>query len=115
MADEKTLATIPSTDPETLLEVVLCTRATAPPIVELRRLSWGAGIGWFRQQTLRLEAGEVAHLFATLRRYHKRWQSPAAPSHAAKVIPFPRPPDQPKDRGSTAGQPRFAALADSAR
>ncbi|MCS6927160.1 MAG: hypothetical protein NZ578_14810 [Candidatus Binatia bacterium] len=115
MGDEKTLATIPSADPDTLLEVVLCTRATAPPVIELRRLSWGEGIGWFRQHTLRLEAGEVSHLCATLRRYHRRWKPPAAPSHAAKIIPFPRPTDQPQDSGSPPGQPKPAALAELSR
>ncbi|MEW6296980.1 MAG: hypothetical protein AB1671_04470 [Thermodesulfobacteriota bacterium] len=112
MADEKTLATIASSDPDVRLEVVLCTREAEPPIIELRRLSWGEGIGWFRQQTLRLEAAEAEYLLSTLRGNQRRWKPRPAHPHATKVIPFPRPADRQQGRAPEAAQRRFPEAAE---
>ncbi len=103
MADEKTLATIASSDPEVLLEVVLCTREAEPPLIELRRLSRGEGVGWFRQQTLRLEAVEAERLLSTLRASRIHWTPRPTPPQTAKVIPFPHRTDQRRDHAQEAG------------
>lgn len=94
MSHEKIISTITSAHPDSLLEVALCQHDEGQPTVELRRLSWGEGVGWFRQQTLRLEATEAEDLLLALRGNRSQWrQQPAAPQ-GRKVIPFPRPAGQ---------------------
>ena len=85
MQQEEILTTIASTSPDTLLEVALCAGSEGGQRIELRRLSWGDGVGWYRQQTLRLDAAEAKGLFQALRgKWHDRSTRPAG-----KVIPFP--------------------------
>ncbi|HKA55483.1 MAG TPA: hypothetical protein VKJ47_17665, partial [Candidatus Binatia bacterium] len=107
MKGEKVLATLGNRD--TALEVALCTAATGGPHLELRRLSWGDGVGWYRQQTLQITVTEAEGLLLALRAGRSKWKARAADS-SRKVIPFPtlagaqgRPA---AGRGKTSGRPR---------
>lgn len=86
MEGEKLLATLGNRD--SVLEVALCMDATAGPHIELRRLSWGEGVGWYRQQTLQMTGAEAEGLLLALRASRSKWKSRAADS-SRKVIPFP--------------------------
>jgi hypothetical protein len=90
MSPEKILTTITSADPDSLLEVALCGRENGQTTIELRRLSWGEGIGWFRQQTLRLDTAEAESLLSALRTSRNQWKARPANPQARKVIPFPQ-------------------------
>ena len=94
MTDEKTTTTITSSDPDTLLEVALGADDEGLPTLELRRLSWGEGVGWYRQQTLRLHASEAEGLLSALRGNRSHWRERSSASPARKVIPFPHPAAQ---------------------
>src|SRR5262245_54518564 len=83
---EKVLATLGNRD--AALEVALCTAATGGPHLELRRLSWGDGVGWYRQQTLQITVTEAEGLLLALRAGRSKWKARAADS-SRKVIPFP--------------------------
>jgi len=85
---QETLATIAGTTPDTRLEVVLDTRAQDEKVIELRRLAWGKGVGWYCQQTLRLEASEAEALLHALRQSRSKWGHQSA-RPTGKVIPFP--------------------------
>lgn len=85
MQQEEILTTIANTSPDTLLEVALCAGSEGGQRIELRRLSWGEGVGWYRQQTLRLDAAEAEGLFQALR---GKWRDRST-RPAGKVIPFP--------------------------
>jgi hypothetical protein len=85
---ETTLATIAGTNPETLLEIVLCPGRADEQYLELRRLSWGEGVGWYRQQTLRLNTDEAEELLLTLRGNRGKWRKRSQESQG-KVILFP--------------------------
>lgn len=56
------------------------------PVVEIRSLRWGRGVGWYVQKTIRLRPQQAARLARTLRRL-----ALAEKRHAArgKVVPFP--------------------------
>ncbi len=88
MIQEQTLKTITGEDPTVRLEVVVGADTQGTPLVELRRLSWGKGIGWYRQHTLQLDPTEVDVLLQTLRGSRQQWQDTPAPVRG-KVIPFP--------------------------
>jgi hypothetical protein len=83
---EKVLATLGNRD--SVLEVVLCADATDGSHLELRRLSWGEGIGWYRQQTLQMTVAEAEGLFLALRASRSKGKARAIDS-SRKVIPFP--------------------------
>lgn len=85
MQKEEILTTIASTRPDTCLEVAVYKDSAGEPGIELRRLSWGEGIGWYRQQTLRLDAAEAAGLLHTLR---GQWRDRSS-RPVGKVVPFP--------------------------
>lgn len=90
---QEILATITMTSPETKLEVTLDKHPQGGQFIELRRLSWGKGIGWYGQQTLRLDATEAESLLQALRQSRGKWsERPACSSE--KVIPFPTPVDR---------------------
>jgi hypothetical protein len=88
MAQEHTLKTIAGENPDVRLDVVVGADTDGTPLVELRRLSWGKGVGWYRQHTLQLDPSEAAALLQTLRGSRQQWQETPAPARG-KVIPFP--------------------------
>ena len=62
---EVTLAEIPgSTNGERM--VVVHSHFAGQSRIELRQQTWGEGIGWFTQNTMRLEPQQVAQLRTTL-------------------------------------------------
>lgn len=90
---QEIVTTIAMTNPETKLEIALDKGSQGEQIVELRRLAWGKGIGWYGQQTLRLDATEAEALFRALRQHRGKWSEKPARS-SEKVIPFPTPADR---------------------
>lgn len=88
MSQERILNTVTGTTQHSRLEVVLRDNPDDGQVLELRRLSWAKGIGWYRQQTLQLGPAEAEALLQTLRTSHHAWrEGPKQP--AGKVIPFP--------------------------
>lgn len=85
---ETTLATITGANPDTLLEITLCPGHADEQYLELRRLSWGEGVGWYRQQTLRLHADEAEELLLALRGNRSKWRKHSQ-GLRGKVILFP--------------------------
>lgn len=85
---EEIIATIPQESPESRLEVVLIQDGAGSDTVELRRLLWGEGIGWYRLHTLRLDRAAVKVLFRTLKQAQNRLEKGPA-NGRGKVIPFP--------------------------
>jgi len=85
---EEILTTITNTNPDSLLEIVLSADSEGRQKLELRRFSWGEGIGWYRQQTLQLDVAEAEELLLTLRGNRRKWGARFAGSQG-KVIPFP--------------------------
>ena len=61
VASETVLSSIPSSETERLL-VVLLQSADHGSRMELRQQSFSKGIGWFTQSTVQLEPGQVAAL-----------------------------------------------------
>jgi hypothetical protein len=87
MPDEKILTTIVG-DQGSCLEVALGSDSQGKHTVELRRLSWGEGVGWYSQQTLRLDAKEAEDLLQALRQSRLKWCDQPA-GKQGKVVPFP--------------------------
>jgi len=85
---EEILTTIAGMSSDSRLEVALCTGSAEGRYLELRRLSWGEGIGWYRQQTLRLDAAEAEGLLLALRGSRNKWREQTEEPRG-KVIPFP--------------------------
>jgi hypothetical protein len=85
---ETTLATIAGAHPDTLLEITVRSGDTDEQHLKLRRLSWGEGVGWYRQQTLQLDASEAEELLLALRKNRSQWRKHPQESHGT-VIPFP--------------------------
>lgn len=88
MYQEEILTTIAGTSSDSRLAVALCMGGADGRYLELRRLSWGEGIGWYRQQTLRLDAAEAEGLLLALRGHRNKWREPTE-EPKGKVIPFP--------------------------
>jgi hypothetical protein len=88
MPDEQILTTILGGNENARLEVALGADSQSGRTLELRRLSWGEGVGWYCQQTLRLNSKEVANLLRALRQNQSKWRDQSA-SRQGKVIPFP--------------------------
>jgi hypothetical protein len=62
-AQEITLSVLPGASEHERVVMVLCHHASSPAsYVELRQQSFGAGLGWFNQSTIRLEPEQVADL-----------------------------------------------------
>ena len=93
MQHEEIIAIIASATATSRLEVAVCTDSRGARKTELRRLSWGAGVGWYSQQTLCLDSHETRELLWALRGNRQRWCDQTALEHG-KVIPFPVPPQR---------------------
>ena len=88
MSHEQILSTITADNEHSRLEVALSRDATGEQTLELRRQSWGKGVGWYRQHTLQLGPAEAEALLQTLRTSGRAWRK--NPGRAGgKVIPFP--------------------------
>ena len=69
------------------IEVITRNAGRDLPIVEVRSLRWGSGIGWYSQKTLTLTPGQARRLAQLL----WRSSSPRLPrSKRGKVVPFRR-------------------------
>ena len=90
------LITLGGISSDTLLEVALSEQPEGGPTIALRRLSWGEGVGWYRQQTLRLDALEAEGLLQILARA-KRKRSGGLGQPRGKVIAFPLGGDQQRE------------------
>jgi hypothetical protein len=90
MQYEEILTTITSSNPTSCLEVAVCTDSQGERKVELRRLSWGEGIGWYYQQTLCLDPSEAEGLLGALKGHRRSWGDRPL-SFPGTVIPFPVP------------------------
>lgn len=86
---EEVIATIPQGKTGSLLEVVLIQTRPEHSRIELRTLSWGEGIGWYRQHTLTLDAATVQTLGRMLSQVQQRLDHDLTTRHGSKVIPFP--------------------------
>jgi hypothetical protein len=90
---EEVIATIPQDKSGSRLEVVLIHEPPESPRVELRHLSWGEGIGWYRQHTLKLDAVAIRALGRLLSQVQQRLDHRRTPRHDStvinNVIPFP--------------------------
>jgi hypothetical protein len=85
---EEILTTITSANPDSVLEIALSTASGGRQKIELRRLSWGEGVGWYRQQTLQLDVSEAETLLLALRGNRRKW-APRLAISQGKVISFP--------------------------
>ena len=66
-------------------------QAAEQPSIAFRRLTWGTGLGWCRQQTLTLTPTEAEAVLKALQKSRSKWRGDSAASHG-KVIPFPGSP-----------------------
>ena len=58
------------------------------PSIAFRRLTWGSGLGWCRQQTLTLTPAEAEAVLKALQKSRRKWRGDSAVPRG-KVIPFP--------------------------
>ncbi len=87
---EEIVATIPHERGDTRLEVALMHDGAGNTEVELRSLIWGDGLGWYRQQTLTLDAAAARQLLCTLGSVRQRVKPKVADGHGNNIIRFPR-------------------------
>jgi hypothetical protein len=88
---EEVLATIPQRGGDTALEVVMAHDPGDGTAVELRYLVWGVGVGWYRQQTLRLDGTTARGLIQALGIVRRRMESQSLEGLTHEVLPFPQP------------------------
>jgi hypothetical protein len=86
---EEVIATIRQNDSSNLLEVALVQDGASGPRVELRVLSWGTGLGWYRQHTLRLDRTAARALLHTFDRLQRRLERSTFPALGRQIIPSP--------------------------
>ena len=89
MSHEQILSTITADNEHSRLEVALSCDAAGERTLELRRQSWGKGVGWYRQHTLQLGPAEAEALLQTLRTSGRAWRKQSGRRSGGKVIPFP--------------------------
>ena len=88
---EEIIAQIAQAEDHTRLEVALIQDDYAEPRIELRTLSWGTGLGWYRCNTLTLDGGTAHQLMQALRQVRRRTHRASSPASGRKVLPFPAP------------------------
>lgn len=87
-AIETTLTSLPAAVENERILVVLVQSAGEGSHVEMRQQSFGEGIGWFTQSTIRLEPGQVAALKSALGRASAGpATSPRLPREFSKLAP----------------------------
>ena len=97
MRTNEILTTIPDaqhsasihSDPDVALEIALDEQEDGQATIALRRLTWGNGLGWCRQQALTLTTDEADALIRALQKSQRKWKGEPATS-SGNVIPFPR-------------------------
>jgi hypothetical protein len=85
---EEIIATIPQKQQDTALEVVLIHDDAGASHIELRCMTWGAGIGWYRQKTLALDRDAARALVQNLGQARARLGRTRPPGHGNNVIPL---------------------------
>lgn len=87
-AIETTLTSLPAAVENERILVVLVQSAGEGSHVEMRQQSFGEGIGWFTQSTIRMEPGQVAALKSALGRASTGpATSPRLPREFSKLAP----------------------------
>ena len=85
---ETTLTSLPAAVENERILVVLVQNPGEGSHVEMRQQSFGEGIGWFTQSTIRMEPGQVAALKSALGRTSTGpTSSPRLPREFSKVAP----------------------------
>ena len=85
---ETTLTSLPAAVEYERILVVLVQSPGEGSHVEMRQQSFGDGIGWFTQSTIRLEPGQIASLKSALGRASTGTQSsPRLPREFSQVAP----------------------------
>lgn len=85
----RVLGQLESENVEERIEVTARQTAEHLPMLEVRALRWGSGVGWYAQKTLTLTPGQASRLAQLLRRF----SSAAQPRRARpKIIPFRKRP-----------------------
>jgi hypothetical protein len=85
---ERIVSTIKGPEPEKILEVAAGVDAVGRSYLELRRLSWGKGVGWYCQQVLRLDPQETTALKQAFRELQRR--TLRRQESRGQVLLFPR-------------------------
>jgi hypothetical protein len=85
--EQKILARLEGENVEEKIEVIA--RRESPPILEIRSLRWGRGIGWYVQKTIPLDATQAKMLMRALR---GSVVMSAKKIGKGNVIPFPSVP-----------------------
>jgi hypothetical protein len=86
---EKIIAAIPQGREDIVLEVALIQDERTGISIELRSLTWSADVGWYRQQTLKLDRTAARALLRTLGYVRGHLGSEPCDMQATKVIPWP--------------------------
>ena len=90
---EQVVATFPQERDDTILEMALVQHKGGGVEVELRKMVWGDGLGWYRQSTLTLDQAAARKLLGALSSVRRRLDPSGAArngdQHDGKVIPFP--------------------------
>jgi DNA-binding sugar fermentation-stimulating protein len=71
------------------IDVVLRNAEGGAPVLEIRSLRWGRGVGWYVQKTIRVGPQEATQLGRALRRLARRERKSTV---CGKVLPFPLSP-----------------------
>ncbi len=93
---ERVVTTVGGSGSERVFEVTTGVDASGRAYLELRRLGWGNGVGWYCQQALRLDPQETTALKHAVRALQRQTLLRHAPR--GKVLLFPK-------HGKTDGQP----------
>jgi hypothetical protein len=91
---EVVLATIPQHKQDTVLEIVMLPGADGTSSIELRSLTWGNGVGWYRQHTIQLDGATARHMIQALEVVQRRVEHQGQDSLVRRILPFPRHPRQ---------------------
>jgi hypothetical protein len=100
---EKIIAAIPQNTPDHVLEVALIGDQAQGFSVELRTLTWGNGLGWYRQHTVTLDSTSLQGLQRALSQLQGYVRHSPPQRQSATVIPFPCVPPRnpaPAERAS---------------
>ncbi|HEY7495216.1 MAG TPA: hypothetical protein VIH59_29430 [Candidatus Tectomicrobia bacterium] len=87
---EEVLATIFQDGSDNVLEVAIIHDGATDPTVELRYLSWGTGLGWYRQHTLKLDRTAAWALLRTFGPLRRRLAKGTSSASGQQVIPLAR-------------------------
>jgi hypothetical protein len=89
IGQQRVLGHLESDSTKEKIEVIGRQAAQDAPILEVRSLRWGPGVGWYVQKTLTLTPGQASRLAHLLRRSSF---AAVARTDRAKIIPFRKQP-----------------------